>query len=309
VILAAGLSPAWQQVFAFDTLTVGAVNRARSVWSGASGKVVNVAAALHALEPGRGRFLSVAGGNTGQAMIEDCARRGLDARWIAAQAPTRLCTTIVERAPVRATELVENAPPVAPDELAEFFRVYSDEAARAEVVVLIGSLPAGAPATVYRDLLKRTPGRAVLDCRGAELLSALDRRPFLVKPNREELAATLQLTMTNDTELLHAMHALRQRGAEWVVVTHGKEAVWAAGPGVTLRLEPPTITAVNPIGSGDCLAAGLAWSLAGGAEVPEALRLGVACAAENASGLLTAQLDWQRVRAFRDAVRIQQVKH
>ena len=46
MILAAGLTPAWQQIVEFDGFAVGQVNRARSVHWCASGKVLNVGIAL-----------------------------------------------------------------------------------------------------------------------------------------------------------------------------------------------------------------------------------------------------------------------
>ncbi|MBI3467649.1 MAG: hypothetical protein HY000_31965 [Planctomycetes bacterium] len=92
-------------------------------------------------------------------------------------------------------------------------------------------------------------------------------------------------------------------GAQWVVVTHGKQSVWASGPEGLFQAQPPEIDdVINPIGSGDCLAAGLAWRLAQGDSVPEALGWGIAAAAENARQLLPARLDLQRVSELRAAV-------
>ena len=49
MILAAGLSPAWQQMLIFDGVRVGEVNRAREAHWCSSGKVLNVGLALHYL--------------------------------------------------------------------------------------------------------------------------------------------------------------------------------------------------------------------------------------------------------------------
>ena len=51
-------------------------------------------------------------------------------------------------------------------------------------MVLIGSLPNAAPPSFYRDLVACTPCPMVLDFRGAGLLSVLDLKPYVVKPNR-----------------------------------------------------------------------------------------------------------------------------
>jgi fructose-1-phosphate kinase PfkB-like protein len=141
------------------------------------------------------------------------------------------------------------------------------------VVVLTGSLPASTPLTFYRDLLETTTARAVLDVRGPELLAALPCRPWLVKPNREELALTLGYALSNDRELTAAMQEINRRGAAWVVVTQGSAAVWATTVDETYRLEPPATPVVNPIGCGDAMCAGIAWSIDHGDD-RDALRTG-----------------------------------
>ena len=46
-------------------------------------------------------------------------------------------------------------------------------------------------------------------------------------------------------------------------------------------------TTVNPIGSGDAMAAGIAWAIRAGRPMVEAVRLGMAAAAENLAWLET----------------------
>ncbi len=300
MILAAGLTPAWQQIMRFERLRPGEVNRARAVHWCASGKNVNVGLALAALEA-EARTLSPLGGWSGRA-IADEVRSG---RWTASRAPTRVCTTLLDEAAGTATELVENAAPLTEDELAEFVAAYREEAARAEMVVLTGSLPQGTPATFYRDLLRETPCPAVLDVRGPELLAALECRPRVVKPNREEL----RLTLPERPSLQAAMRELRQRGAGAVVVTEGKNAVWVAEADQFWQLTPPVVEPmVNPIGCGDCLAAGLALGLSRGLPLIEAVRLGMGAAADNVTQLLPARLEPGRVRGWQAKIMPEEVK-
>ena len=63
-----------------------------------------------------------------------------------------------------------NAHAITAEEWSAFLTAYAEEAAAASVFVLIGSLPPGAPVSLYRDLLARTPGKVILDARGEELL-------------------------------------------------------------------------------------------------------------------------------------------
>jgi 1-phosphofructokinase family hexose kinase len=290
VILAAGLTPAWQQVLMLDSMTPGAVNRARAVSWCASGKVLNCARALHHLG-GPCMALSPVGGTVGQALCRDFARLGIAARWVDTGTPTRVCTTILESARHTATELVPAAGSLTDEELAAFLEAYSQEAAGAAVVGLIGSLPVGTPTGFYRDLLVRTPAKVILDARGPELLEALAGGPFLIKPNREELAHTLGRKLAGEAELVGAMQEMNQRGAEWVVVTDGSRPIHASGQGQVYRIGPLMREVVNPIGCGDCLAAGIAWATFHGQEPLEAIRYGVAAAADKVGRPLPGEVD------------------
>lgn len=291
MILVIGLTPAWQQILRFDHLRTGEVNRAREVHWCASGKVLNVAIALARFGTDC-RLISPVGPNV-RGSIEDGLRAlGVQAQLVSSGEPTRICTTLIDSSTARVTELVENARPLSERELTQLTELYAAEARQAAVAVLTGSLPTGTPVTFYRDLVSHTPCPVVLDARGPELLAALEAKPFVVKPNREELAMTLSAPLTDDDALLEAMGNLNRRGAPWVIVTEGKRAVWASSSSGVFRLQPLTVEKlINPIGCGDCLAAGLAWGLAAGREPLESLALGVAAAAQNAAQLLPARID------------------
>jgi 1-phosphofructokinase family hexose kinase len=294
VILSAGLTPAWQHVLVFDAFVPGAVNRARDVHWCASGKALNAGLALHRLGAPC-RTLSSAGGAHGDAMRQELARQGVAGRWIDTAAATRVCTTIVELANHTATELVENANALTPAELDAFAAAYAEEAAGASVAILIGSLSPGAPATFYRDLLAHTPGRAILDARGPELLAALEARPFLVKPNREELGRTLGCDLCRDEDLFDALAEVHRRGAAWVLVTDGKNPTYARSAEGLFRIEPVSAAVVNPIGCGDCMAGGIAWALHQGHRALDALRYGAAAAAAKLGEVLPALVHPSRV--------------
>jgi fructose-1-phosphate kinase PfkB-like protein len=160
--------------------------------------------------------------------------------------------------------------------------------------------------TFYRELLKTTSARAVLDVRGPELLAALECRPFCVKPNREELGKTLGRALNSDSELHSAMRSLHEQGAQWVLITEGAGLVWLLGEGAMYALQPPRIERViNPIASGDCLAAGIAWALASGRSMPDAVRFGIAAAADNVGQILPARLNMQRIAELEILVALQ----
>ena len=288
MILAAGLTPAWQQILEFDRFVPGEVNRARRAFGCGSGKILNVGSALHQLGAAS-KTLCLAGGVVGRQIRDDFANMEIPVRWVESCVPTRVCTTILDKTTHSTTELVENPNPIPPEELENFLNAFAEESSDATVVVLSGSLPLETPSDFYRRLLERTTAKAVLDIRGPELDAALALHPFVVKPNREELARTVRKDLANEDDLIAAMNELRNRGAEWVVVSGGPAPLLALGPEGLIRIQPPRIGVCNPIGCGDCLAAGIAAGIDSGMSIPQALEIGVRAAAENAAELLPAR--------------------
>ena len=151
MILAAGLTPAWQQILRFDSLALGEVNRAREAHWCASGKVFNVAIALAQLGA-ECRMVSPIGTNVCEEVERELAGLGVRSRLVVCDTPTRVCTTLLESASGTVTELVENARPLEAAAIERLTKLFAAEAPAASVVVLTGSLPSGTPATFYRDL-------------------------------------------------------------------------------------------------------------------------------------------------------------
>lgn len=306
MILSAGLTPAWQQIMVFRAFHYGDVNRASEVHWHAQGKVLNTGIAAHHLG-GPSLTLAAVGGPPLPRIDREFAELGIPRRWVVTESSTRVCTTILDRATGVMTELVENGKPLRPEELDEFRQAYAEEAAKADVAVIAGSLPEGVPGSFYRDLVERTPCSAVLDFRGDGLLGVLDLKPLVVKPNREELARTLGQPLDDDRQLLDAMRSLNRRGAQWVVITQGAGPVWMTSAAKTFRLHSlPVDQVVNPIGSGDSLAAGIAWAVRDGRGMIDAVRMGIAAAAENVRRLDTGRLDPARVRELAARVRVEE---
>jgi 1-phosphofructokinase family hexose kinase len=303
MILAAGLSPVWQQILVFDAIVPGEVNRAReAVWC-SSGKSLNAGRAAWALGA-ECHTLSTIGGPTGQAVRAEWARDRIPTTWIETLAPTRVCTTLIERHTGRITELVENAPPITAAELEQFETQFRTLMQQATCLLLSGSLPdvsgLGPPTDLWRRLLMADgtgpPSRSdlhrrlLLDIRGPDLWNALPCRPLLVKPNRSELAVTLGRPLETEQDVIAGMQTLNAAGAEWVLVTQGAGPVLLTSQTEVMRFQPQPVPVVNPIGCGDCLAGGIAAGLEAGLDLPDAVPVGLAAAAENCGHLLPARL-------------------
>lgn len=306
MILAAGLSPAWQQILRLNSLRIGEVNRAEeAVWC-ASGKVVNVGVAGVSLGS-EVTIISAIGGISGDIIQRELEYLNVRTEWIYSASATRVCTTLID-ASGETTELVENAADVDEATIEDFIdrtRVYANVA---DVTVLTGSLPANAPKDTFARVLRSLHEKVILDLRGDVLHHCLQMYPFMIKPNREELAATLNRPLDSEGELREGMRELNDWGARWVVVSDGARGVWVTSSEISAHLVPPKIQVVNPIGCGDSLAAGIARGLEQNLDVVEAVRLGMGAAANNAEQLLPARLSAERTQALAKLVDVREWK-
>lgn len=295
-VLCVGLTPALQDTRVVDRLRLGDVTRCRSVTYSLAGKGVNVARILRQLGA-RALVTGFAGGDTGRLFLADPA-----GRYIRTAAPTRVCVTIREETTGRVTELVGEAALPAPREWRAFYRLFDRLARRADVVVISGALMPGAPANVYAKLCAATTGPVVIDSQREPLRAALRYRPWLAKLNAHELENTL-----GPTPILPGARRLLELGAQNVLITHGPRAAWLVTPSGAWRIRPPKIQAVNPIGSGDAVTAGLVTAWLRGETLPDAVRFGIACGAANALTPTAGDVDPRAARRLLRQVHCQPV--
>jgi ribokinase len=131
----------------------------------------------------------------------------------------------------------------------------------------------------------------------------------VLTPNETELAVLAGAEIATDADIVAAAKHLVSQGVGEVVVTLGaRGAVWV-GPGPTRWFEAYRVVARDTTGAGDAFNAGLAASLAGDGDLPEAIDLGMRAGAFCATrpgvidGLATAaQLDLEVPAKARPAI-------
>jgi ribokinase len=176
-----------------------------------------------------------------------------------------------------------------------------------QVAAAVGSVPAG-PAVVLAGL--EVPDRAVL----AAGRAARDRGlPFVLnpapaKPIPPELVALCDVLTPNRTEIgglgFGSPEDLLAAGAGAVAVTLGADGVELHRPGHPVSAVPAfPVEVVDTTGAGDAFSGALAWALARGEPLDDAV--GLACAAAalstRALGARAAQPSAQEVLALRRA--------
>lgn len=293
MILCIGTTPAAQRVMVFGKLEQDGVNRARATLDGAAGKSINVAKVLATLGA-RTLATGFAGGTRGRELLESILAKGVEVEFVTVTPSTRQCISVVDESTHSVTELVEESKPVAPADYASLNALITKFIPSSQAVVMSGSLTPGGPVDFYKHITRQANAAgmlSVVDAQGAPLSEALAAQPGLIKPNRRELAATVQRELATESDLVAAMHDLHKRGAARVVVTGGKLPTLALVGERLWRIHSPPISAVNPIGSGDAFTAALVWRLVQKDDLGEACRWAAAAGAANALTLIPGELD------------------
>lgn len=293
MIVCLGTTPTMQRTMLFDQLVLDDVNRATEVREYASGKSVNVAKVLHTLGH-RACATGFLGGARGELLRQHLERTGVSSDFVTVAAPTRLCTTVIDRSTGLVTELVEESAAVEAEKWRELARKLEDLLPRARGWVFSGSLARGAPKDFYSGLLGRLRGKnpyVVVDASGDALREALRQPGVVAKCNREEFAATLGTRFATEEALRDAMRGAAPQGGA-LVVTLGREGALAHDGARFWRVRVPPVRLTSAVGSGDAFAAGLAAGYdRGGNDPRSALALAAACGAANA---MTTDSGWVR---------------
>ena len=237
---------------------------------------------------------------TGEAIRREVVRQGIAGHWVATDTPDpRLHDDLWTASQTRSLSWSKTHRQRRLAELAAFRERVRDRRCKLpNLVVLTGSLPAGSTG----DLLSRSVARHPLPCdsrhpRTGTLGSAWSVVRCWSNPIGEELGHSVGRPIESDEDLAAGVAQLHARGAEWVGDFRRTTAVAGERTGRAPSSDAAQREAGQPDRSGR-LSDGWHWPWvsSGGLPLREALRLGVAAAAENVTQLLPARLDLAAVR-------------
>lgn len=299
MIVVPALHPCHEVIAQVDMLRAGTVGQADRAVVGVGGKAVNVARAVAAMGASV-RLVALADERLGEALRSHPGLESVDLTVIPSLVASRTDVAIVDS---EATLTVLNSRAADPGrEAIEAVLTATLGGLRdGDLLVLSGSLPVGAEGAIARSIeaARRQGALVALDASGAALLEGLEAAPDVLKVAADELAAVAATT---------ALDALQRGpelapGIEVAVLTHGPRGLRAWLSDGYVDVLPPAIRAVNPLGAGDALMAGLALGLATGQDIVDALVLGTAMAASTVERLDTA-VDPGRTAELRAEVRV-----
>lgn len=288
------LNPAIDKTVEIEGLTVGAVNRISALRADAGGKGINVSKVINVLG-GKSVAMGIIGGAGGDMIEKSLKDAGIETDFVKVESETRVNLKIIDTEQEINTDINEPGAPVTEDVIAEVENKLKARLEKGDIVVIAGSLPKGAPTDTYSRLIRLCnayEALTVFDADGALLKDGILAKPYLIKPNNDELTRLFGKTVkTADDAVLYAKK-LRADGISSVVVSLGGDGALFVNDDGVYRANPVKVPVRSTVGAGDSMVAAICLSLERGYSIGEMITLAIATSAANVtcSGTQPAEL-------------------
>lgn len=254
------LNPALDLTGSVNQLNVGSVSLVGQSSLHAAGKGVNVANVLSEL----GAQVTVTGflGRDNQELFCQLFEQlGVQDAFIRIAGATRINVKLVEQNGA-VSDINFPGIQVTEADIEAFEATLQRLAQDHDYFVLAGSLPQGISpqrSAGWIAQLRSMNKKVLFDSSRDALLAGLDAKPWLIKPNDEELSQWCGRELTTLTDCQQASTELAQKQIENIVISMGAEGVMWLHENQWLHAKPPKMPVVSTVGAGDTLVAGLCW--------------------------------------------------
>ena len=285
------LNPSIDYVVHLKEFVSGITNRTTSEEYYIGGKGINVSCILSELGI-KSTALGFTAGFTGEAIERSLQEQGIRSDFI--RLKNGISRINIKVKAETESEINCQGPHIEQDEFERLLDM-TDKIGDGDTIVLAGSIPRTVADDTYERILKRLEDkniRTVVDATGKLLVNCLKYKPFLIKPNKQELSEIFSAKAESAEEIELYAKKLMRMGARNVIVSLGGDgAVLFAEDGNTYKTGVVKDKVLNTVGSGDSMVAGFIAGYQQTNDYGYAMRLGTACGNATAFsfGLATKQ--------------------
>lgn len=143
-----------------------------------------------------------------------------------------------------------------PDKLYDMIR---NEITQDTFVTFTGRLPAGITAndaTSFLSGIKKLGAKLVVDCNSFSADELFKIKPYLIKPNEQEISALIGKDISTEADALSSAKEFLKGGIQNVIVSLGAKGFAYATSDCAYIVHVPEIKPISTIGAGDSLIAG-----------------------------------------------------
>ncbi len=304
------LNPAIDHIIYLNRYVRNITNRIRETRITMGGKGTHVSLNLR-LMGSPSRAFGFGFGQTGRQIIQMLKDGGVEPYFIyGTEGESRTNYLLVEEDTRDATLVADRGPKPSVEQTESFCKLMCDTVQSGDYLALSGDTSNFPDPFIYNrliDLLSDRKLRVFLDASGRSLEKCIEKSPYLVKPNRDELATLTGMALKTDTDVIHAIGALDKYNIAVVAVSLGGDGSIVRAEDKVYRVYPPKVNVYNTVGCGDCYLGGLMHGLESGMSMEDTLRYATAVSAATAESALSVFFDVERAKELVEEVDIQKL--
>ena len=276
------LNPALDYISQVDDFDIGKINRTKTEKILPGGKGLNVSMVLKNLGVDSVAIGFIAG-FTGDELKKQMEQKGVKTEFIKVQnGMTRINVKISSN---QETALNGIGPDIDEKDIEELLQKIN-EITSDDLVILSGNIPKSIPKNIYQiicDILEKNNVTFVVDATRELLIDVLKYKPFLIKPNKEELEETFKVKITTKDELVTYAKKLQDMGAQNVLISLGGDgAMLLNKEDKVYYSKAPKGKVINTVGAGDSMVAGFLAGYKKTKDYEQAFKMGIATGSASA---------------------------
>ncbi len=212
----------------------------------------------------------------------------------------RINTTIIEKCTGFTSHISSVSVPVSLRIQHEFLSSFESLLTNGDFWCFSGSILKGFEENIYETMLKSCADagcETLLDSRGIALKTGIRARPQIIKPNLTELEGFFDEPIQGVHHIALKGKRFLDMGISYVFISLGADGLIAIHDNDCLLCSTPQVNAIDTVGCGDALVAGIIVARKRNFSFPELCRMAVACGASKAMhegpGIVTRNEVWQ----------------
>jgi len=300
------MNPAIDMNICTNQIQPDVVNRTFNTVYTANGKGLNVSFVLAHFGM-KSKILGFFGGFSGNYIVEESKKKGFEVLPVWVEDTTRINVFLNDG--TQEFKFVNEGSLVKREQQEEMLKMIKrlDDM---DYLSISGSLPLGVKSEFYDEILeicRKKNTKVILDISSPRLKHLLKYRPYLIKPNDEELADIFGIHIKDEEDVKNALDLLHQEGAQNILLTLGEKGSYFYDGGGIYYASAQPIELLSSACAGDsAMAAFLSVWLIDSEKIEEALKNSAATGANVAEN--NAIGDLKKVDAYRKNIIVRKVR-
>lgn len=257
------LNPAIDRTLYIQDFDKNKVNRIEMYREDPGGKGINVSKMIYQLE-GESIAVMITGGYAGEKLEAELNKGHINFVSFKTNESTRTNLKLVDTVNHTFTDINEAGPTITKELLDQIEAYLEQELKEDDILVLAGSIPKGVATDIYYQwctLCHKKGVKVILDADQQALKTGLQGKPYMIKPNQEELENYFGVKFDSDEALVTKAKELIDQGVSTILVSQGVDGCILITEEFSIKFDALKVKVKSTVGAGDSMVAAIAFGL------------------------------------------------